>query len=154
MSTNAFIIGSGSYLPENVITNEALGGMLGLEAERIFKSSGIRSRHWANDNTSTSVLATSALLRALQDAGITAQDVDYLLCGTMTPDRFVPGSAATIEKAAGIRDVPCLDIRAACCNALYALQLASALVSVVVPHHVAICLAATQSPSPDLAAAP
>src|SRR5215813_1429557 len=150
MSTNTFIIGSGSYLPENVITNEALAGTLGLEAERIFKSSGIRSRHWANDNTATSVLATCALLRALQDAGIAAQDVDYLLCGTMTPDRFVPGNAAAIQKAAALGEIPCLDIRAACCNTLYAVQLASALVSTGAARCVAICLAEIQSRYLDL----
>jgi 3-oxoacyl-[acyl-carrier-protein] synthase III len=150
MSTNAFITGSGSFLPENVITNEALTDTLGLEPERIFKSSGIRSRRWANDESATSSLAIAALAAALKDAGIAAAAVDYLLCGTMTPDRFVPGSAAAIQKGAGLGEIPCLDIRAACCNALYALQLASALVSSGVARHVAICLAEIQSRYLDL----
>lgn len=141
----AFITGSGSYLPENVVDNEDLAEKLALDAERIFKSSGIRSRRWAGRETTTSSLAARALERALADAGITAATVDYLLFGTMTPDRFIPGCAPALQRAAGLREIPCLDIRAACCNALYALQLATALVSSGMARQVAIGLAEIQS---------
>lgn len=150
MPAKAFINGTGSFLPANVITNEALAASLAIEPERIFKASGIRSRRWASDAAATSSLAVAALLPALEDAGIAASDVDYLLCGTMTPDRIVPGSAAAIQKAAGLGEIPCLDIRAACCNALYALQLARALVSSGAARNVAICLAEIQSRYLDL----
>src|SRR6185312_188256 len=150
MSTKAYITGTGSFLPENVITNETLAHTLAIEPERIFKSSGIRSRHWADDATATSSLAVAALLAALEDARIAPADLDYLLCGTMTPDRFVPGSGAAIQKAADLREIPCLDIRAACCNALYALQVARALVVSGAARNVAICLAEIQSRYLDL----
>jgi 3-oxoacyl-[acyl-carrier-protein] synthase III len=146
----AYITGSGSYLPPQVVTNEALAGELTLEAERMFKSSGIRERRWAAPGTTTSSLAVVALEHALTDAGITATQVDYLLCGTMTPDRFIPGSASAIQKGAVLREIPCLDIRAACCNALYALQLASSLVTSGLAGNVAICLAEVQSRYLDL----
>jgi 3-oxoacyl-[acyl-carrier-protein] synthase-3 len=146
----AFITGSGSYLPENVVENEDLVEKLGLDAERMFKSSGIRSRRWAGRETTTSSLAARALRRALVDAKITPSDIEYLLFGTMTPDRFIPGSASALQKAAGLREIPCLDIRAACCNALYALQLAAALVNSGAAGRVAICLAEIQSRFLDL----
>jgi 3-oxoacyl-[acyl-carrier-protein] synthase-3 len=138
------------HVPEQTISNEELAGRLGLEAEQIFKSSGIRRRRWAAEGTTTSSLASRALEAALEDARLKTEDVDYLLFGTMTPDRFIPGSAPSVQKALALREIPCLDIRAACCNALYALQVASALVTSGTARHVAICLAEIQSAFLDL----
>lgn len=145
-----FITGSGAYLPENVVDNEDLVDKLGIDAERIFKSSGIRSRRWAGRETATSSLGSRALRCALADAEIAPAAIDYLLFGTMTPDRFIPGSAPAVQKAIGFREIPCLDMRAACCNALYALQVARALVSSGTARQVAICLAEIQSRFLDL----
>jgi 3-oxoacyl-[acyl-carrier-protein] synthase-3 len=138
------------FVPEQIISNEEIAERLGLEAEQIFKSSGIRRRRWAMAGTTTSSLASSALQAALEDAALKPEDVDYLLFGTMTPDRFIPGSAPAVQKTLALREIPCLDIRAACCNALYALQLASALVISGTARHVAICLAEIQSAFLDL----
>ncbi|MDQ3807106.1 MAG: ketoacyl-ACP synthase III [Thermoproteota archaeon] len=141
----AYIIGSGMHLPERVVTNEEIAESLGLEPEFIFKSSGIRRRRWASPGTTTSSLACVALTQALGDARVNTEDVDYLLFGTMTPDRFIPGSAPSVQKHLGFCEIPCLDIRATCCNMLYGLQLAKALVSSGVAQCVAICLAEIQS---------
>jgi 3-oxoacyl-[acyl-carrier-protein] synthase-3 len=141
------------YAPEQSIANEEIAERLGLEPEQIFKSSGIRRRRWASKGTTTSSLASSALTLALDDARLQAADIDYLLFGTMTPDRFIPGSAPAVQKALGLREIPCLDIRAACCNALYALQVAGALVQSGAAQRVAICLAEIQSAFLDLSPA-
>jgi 3-oxoacyl-[acyl-carrier-protein] synthase-3 len=146
----AYITGSGMFVPEQIISNEEIAERLGLEAEQIFKSSGIRRRRWATKGTTTSSLASRALHNALEDARLKPEDVDYLLFGTMTPDRFIPGSAPAVQKNLLLREIPCLDIRAACCNALYALQVANALVSSGTARHVAICLAEIQSAFLDL----
>src|SRR5438067_2362947 len=138
------------FAPEQSIGNEEIAARLGLEAEQIFKSSGIRRRRWAAQGTTTSSLAASALNLALEDAKLKTEEIDYLLFGTMTPDRFIPGSAPAVQKALGLREIPCLDIRAACCNALYALQLAAALVTSGAARHIAICLAEIQSAFLDL----
>lgn len=138
------------YAPEQTISNEEIAGRLGLEAEQIFKSSGIRRRRWATTGTTTSSLASRALEAALEDARLKPEEIDYLLFGTMTPDRFIPGSAPAVQKALLLREIPCLDIRAACCNALYALQVATALVISGTARHVAICLAEIQSAFLDL----
>jgi 3-oxoacyl-[acyl-carrier-protein] synthase III len=142
---SAYISGSGSYLPELVVTNEYLSELLSIDAERIFKSSGIRERRWATPETKTSDLAGTALQLAIGDAQIASADIDYLLFGTMTPDRFIPGSASAVQHKLGLGEIPCLDIRAACCNALYALQLARTLIISGTAHNVAICLAEIQS---------
>src|ERR1044071_1542524 len=141
------------YAPEQSITNEELSERLGLEAEQIFKSSGIRRRRWGNEGTKTRSLGANALTLALDDAKLNREDVDYLLFGTMTPDRFIPGSSPAVQKALTLREIPCLDIRAACCNALYALQVARALVAAGTARRVAICLAEIQSAFLDLSPA-
>lgn len=145
-----YIIGTGAHAPERVVANEELAGRLGLDAEQIFKSAGIRRRHWAGEGATTSALAAAALAPALEDAGLGPEDVDYLLFGTMTPDRFIPGSAPSLQKLAGLREVPCLDIRATCCNTLYGLQLARGLIASGAARHVALCLAEVQSAWLDL----
>jgi 3-oxoacyl-(acyl-carrier-protein) synthase III len=149
----AFITGSGTSLPERVVSNEEIAERLGLDPAQIFKSSGIRARRWAAPGTTTSSLASAALQLALADAGLSAQDVDYLLFGTMTPDRFIPGSAPAVQKTLGLREIPCLDIRGTCCNALYGLQLARALVLSGAARSVAVCLAEIQSAWLDLSGA-
>lgn len=141
----AFIVSSGMYVPDNIVANEEISEKLGLSPEQIFKSSGIRQRHWANAETRTSSLATLALNSALQSADISAQDIDYLLFGTMTPDRFIPGSASAVQHQASLRQIPCLDIRAACCNAIYGLQLAQSLILSGAAQNIALCFAEIQS---------
>ncbi|HYX31101.1 MAG TPA: ketoacyl-ACP synthase III [Pyrinomonadaceae bacterium] len=145
-----FIIGCGTSLPERVVTNEEIAAQLNISPEQIFKSSGIRRRRWVNDNVTTSSLATNALRAALDDASVSAESIDYLIFGTMTPDRFIPGSASALQHALKLREIPALDIRAACCNALYALQLARGLIESNAANTVAICLSEVQSPFLDL----
>jgi 3-oxoacyl-[acyl-carrier-protein] synthase-3 len=143
---SAFITGSGVFLPERVVTNEELAEPLGLDPEWIYKASGIRRRRWARNGTSAGSLAVHALQSALSDAALDPAEIDYLLFGTMTPDRFIPGSATAVQSRLGLAEIPCLDIRATCCNALYGLQLAKALVVSGAARNVALCLAEVQSP--------
>jgi 3-oxoacyl-[acyl-carrier-protein] synthase-3 len=149
----AYIAGSGSYVPEGVVSNADLTERLGLTPEQIFKSSGIRNRRWASAGTTTSALAAQSLLKAIENAGLTPEQIDYLITGTMTPDRFIPGIAPAVQKLAGLREIPALDIRGACCNALYGLQVARALVLSGAAQCVAICLAEIQSAWLDLSPA-
>jgi 3-oxoacyl-[acyl-carrier-protein] synthase-3 len=146
----SFIIGSGIYVPDRVVTNEEISEMLSLEPEWIFKSSGIRRRHWAAAGTPTSNLAAFALQAAISGSRITGDEIDYLLMGTMTPDRFIPGSAPQVQRTLALGRIPCLDIRAACCNALYGLQVAKSLVTSGAARIAALCLAEVQSAWLDL----
>jgi 3-oxoacyl-[acyl-carrier-protein] synthase-3 len=146
----AYIAGSGTYVPEGVVSNADLAERLGVTPEQIFKSSGIRNRRWASEGTTTSALAARALLEAIEDAGLKPEQIDYLITGTMTPDRFIPGTAPAVQKLAGLREIPALDIRGGCCNGLYGLQVARALVQSGAAQRVAICLAEIQSAWLDL----
>jgi 3-oxoacyl-[acyl-carrier-protein] synthase-3 len=138
------------YAPDRIVTNEEISEMLAIDPDRIFKSSGIRRRRWATPGTSTSQLAAFALQAALYGPSITVDELDYLLMGTMTPDRFIPGTAPQVQRALGLGHIPCLDIRAACCNALYGLQIAKSLVTSGVARIAALCLAEVQSAWLDL----
>src|SRR5436190_2351761 len=137
----AFITASGAHLPQTVVSNDQLAEKLGLTPEQIYKSSGIRERRWASRGEMTSSLS----VEALKKSGVTLDEIDYLMLGTMTADRFIPGSAPMVQTAVGLREVPCLDIRAACCNTLYGLQLANALVVSGAARNVALCVAEVQS---------
>jgi len=149
----AFITGSGTQLPERTVPNEELSSWLGLEPAQILKSCGIRERRWVEPGTTTSALASAALRIAADRAAGQVSDLDYVLFGTMTPDRLVPGSASAVQNSLGLREIPCIDIRAACCNTLYGLQLSRALVCSGVARTVGLCLAEVQSPFLDLSPA-
>ena len=149
----AYITGTGMHAPERVVANEEIAERLGLTPEQIYKSSGIRRRRWAEPGTTTSALAAEALRRAIEDARVQTEDVDFLLFGTMTPDRFISGSAPAVQNTLALREIPCLDIRATCVNALYGLQVAAALVRSGAARHVGICLAEVQSAYLDLSPA-
>ncbi|MDX6383871.1 MAG: 3-oxoacyl-[acyl-carrier-protein] synthase [Blastocatellia bacterium] len=149
----AFVIGTGSHLPPTVVTNEEIAAQLGVEPDWIYKVSGIRRRRWADPGTPTSSLGAAALREAMTAAQLSASDLDYLLFGTMTPDRFIPGSASAVQASLGLKEIPCLDIRATCCNALFGLQVGKSLIASGVARNVGLCLAEIQSPwlrlSPD-----
>ena len=146
----AHIVSVGKYLPDTIVPNEELASKLGLTPEQIHKSSGILRRRWAARGTLTSELATKALSAALEKAGLDGEIIDYLLFGTMTPDRFIPGSGYAVQKNLGLREIPCLDIRATCCNSLFGLQLAKAFIGSKEFNNIAICLAEIQSPWLDM----
>lgn len=149
----AFINATGSYLPQRVVTNDELAVCLQIEPAQIVKSSGIRERRWANDSETTSTLAVNALNSALDHANISRAELDYLIFGTMTPDRFIPGTAPAVQSLLALPEIPCLDIRAACCNTLYGLQLARALITSGVSQKLALCFAEVQSRFIDLSPA-
>jgi 3-oxoacyl-(acyl-carrier-protein) synthase III len=138
------------FVPERVVSNDELAPRLGLDAAQIHKSSGIHRRRWVTPGTCTSTIASEALRAALENASLLPPQIEYLICGTMTPDRFIPGVGPSVQKTLSLREIPCLDIRDTCCNCLYGLQVAHALVSGGLVRNVAICLAEAQSQWLDL----
>ncbi|HYE75203.1 MAG TPA: ketoacyl-ACP synthase III [Blastocatellia bacterium] len=150
---SCFIVGSGASLPERVVTNAQLAPMLGVSAKWIENNSGIRERRWVETHQSTSDLAAAALTDALHDAGLNAEQLDYLIGGTISPDYQVPGIAPlTLRKLLNARQIPALDIRVGCVNILYALQIARALIETRAANNVACFGAEAQSKGLDLSA--
>jgi 3-oxoacyl-[acyl-carrier-protein] synthase III len=126
---SAWIVGTGATLPERVVTNDELAGVLDIDAGRIEASSGIRERRWAAAGEATSDLGARAVEAAIEDARLQPSDVDYLIGGTLSPDYQVPGIAPLVQrKVRGLPCVPALDVRVGCTAILYSLQIARALV--------------------------
>jgi len=115
------ITGLGSYLPEQVVTNDDLAQRLDTSDEWIRTRTGIRERHYAAPDEATSDLAVAAARAALIDAGLTADDVDVIIVATTTPDHPVPATAPIVAAALG-RTCTAFDLNAACSGFVYGLQ--------------------------------
>ncbi|RYZ71787.1 MAG: ketoacyl-ACP synthase III [Proteobacteria bacterium] len=122
------IAGTGSYVPENRVTNEDLSKKVETSDEWIFERTGIRARRMANSETATSDLALQASLQALESAGLKANDIDAILVATVTPDHFIPSTACLLQAKLGCRTIFALDISAACSGFIYGLKLAESLI--------------------------
>lgn len=122
------IIGTGSYLPEHVVTNEELSRRVDTSDEWIFSRTGIRQRHMAADNELTSDLALKASQRALEAAGICAADIDLIVLATTTPDMIFPSTACILQSKLGAGHGAAFDVQAVCSGFVYALATADALV--------------------------
>ncbi|MFZ5606521.1 MAG: beta-ketoacyl-ACP synthase III [Pseudomonadota bacterium] len=120
----ARIAGTGSYLPEKVLTNDDLAKMVDTSDEWIAARTGIRERHVAAEGETTSDLGYQAALRALEAAGVGADEIDLLVVGTTTPDLIFPSTACLIQHRLGIAGCPAFDVNAACSGFIYALTIA------------------------------
>lgn len=118
------IIGTGSYVPERVLTNDDLSKIVDTNDEWITSRTGIKERRIAAEGQATSDMAAEAARRALASAGITAADVDLVIVATVTPDMFFPSTACLVQKKIEAWNAVCFDISAACSGFLYALQTA------------------------------
>lgn len=126
---SCFITGYGSALPQRVVTNAEIAPVLGVTPDWIEANSGIRERRWVEADQAASDLAVAAVRDALRDAGTRAEEVDYLVACTLSPDHQVPGIAPIVQhKLEGCRPVPAIDLRAGCAAILYSLQLARGLI--------------------------
>jgi len=118
------IIGTGSYMPEKVLTNEEISKMVDTSDEWITSRTGIRERRIAAENQATSDLAAEAARRALANAGVSAEEIQLIIVATVTPDMFFPSTACFVQKKIGATNAVCFDVSAACSGFLYALQVA------------------------------
>lgn len=129
----AKITGSGGCLPDRVVSNDELAADLatrGVETsdEWIVTRTGIRQRHIADPGTTTSQLATRAAQAALDDAGITAADVDLIIVATSTPDFVFPSTACLVQAELGAKGGAAFDVQAVCSGFVYALTTADAFI--------------------------
>jgi 3-oxoacyl-[acyl-carrier-protein] synthase-3 len=122
--TYARITGTGSYLPEKVLTNHDLEKMVDTSDQWIQERTGIKKRHVAQDNETTCDLAEKASLRALEAAGKSAEDVDLIIVATTTPDQIFPSTACLLQQRLGSSGYPAFDIQAVCTGFVYALGVA------------------------------
>ncbi len=114
------IVGTGSFVPDNVVTNEDLAS-LGLDADWIVQRTGIRERRHLPPEMTTSDMAVQAARRALESSGTAPADIDLLLLATFTPDRLLPATATTVQDQLGLH-CGAMDLVAACAGFMYALN--------------------------------
>ena len=126
--TGVQIAGSGSYVPERVVTNEQLELARGFEPGWIEKRSGIRQRRYAASDQATSDLCVEAARRALVDAGVRADEIDLLVVATFTPDHPCPSTACLVQDRLGL-DAAAFDVQAACSGFMYALATAAQFIA-------------------------
>lgn len=122
------IIGTGSYLPERIVTNEELARRVDTSDEWIHSRTGIRQRHVAADSELTSDLALRASTRALEAAALRPDDIDLIVLATTTPDMIFPSTACILQSKLGATRGAAFDVQAVCSGFVYALATADALV--------------------------
>src|SRR5438046_1408736 len=125
------IAGTGSYVPDCVVTNDELvASGLDTTAAWILEHTGIAERRWADDDQSTADLAVLAGRRALDAAGVHADEVDLVLLATSTPDWHVPATATAVHQGLGLRgEAGALDLDAACSSFVYALHVGASMLA-------------------------
>ena len=128
MTIRAKIVGTGSCVPEKVLTNKDLEQMIDTSDEWITTRTGIKERHIAQEGENNSDLAVGAARRALEMAGIAPADLDLIIVGTLTPDMPMPSVACLVQKELGAKRAGAMDISATCSGFLYSLSVADKFV--------------------------
>jgi len=124
MTGRATIIGTGSYLPERILTNKELEKIVKTSDDWITTRTGIKTRRIAGAGEETSVMATQAATRAMEMAGVSAPELDMIIVGTITPEMVMPSCACLVQKELGAENAFAFDVSAACSGFLYALEIA------------------------------
>lgn len=124
----AKVVGCGSYLPDRLVTNADLAGVVETDDEWIVSRTGIRQRYLAHDNQLTSDLGAAAAERALARSGVDRRDVDLIIVATTTPDDTFPATAASVQAKLGITRGAAFDIQAVCAGFVFSLAVADALI--------------------------
>ncbi|HEX7601855.1 MAG TPA: beta-ketoacyl-ACP synthase III [Polyangiaceae bacterium] len=154
---NAYISGTGGYVPPRVVTNNDLREKYGIDTthEWIFQRTGIEERRYADEGVGTSDLAVHASKQAIERAGLTPKDIDMILFATLSPDMHFPGTGVFLQRKLGMLDgddpkfVPAMDIRNQCSGFLYGLGTAASMVQAGAVKHVLVVGAETHSAALD-----
>ncbi len=123
------IIGTGSYMPEKILTNAELETLVDTTDDWIVSRTGFKERRVAAADECTIDLAAKAALSAMENAGITADEIDLIIVATITPDMFFPSTACFVQHKIGAKKAACFDVSAACAGFLYALEIAQQFIT-------------------------
>ncbi|UJF24090.1 ketoacyl-ACP synthase III [Suttonella sp. R2A3] len=118
------ILGTGSYLPKRIVTNDELSERMETTDEWIRARTGIEQRHMAAPNESSVDMAEQAARRAMESAGVTGEELDLIICATSTPEHLFPSNATQLQARLGCRTIPAFDMQAVCSGFVYALSTA------------------------------
>lgn len=146
---NVKIIGTGSYVPEKIYTNEYLETIISTNAKWIFDNVGIKERHIAEPNQATSDLASIAGQRAIDNAGLRNEDIELIIVATSTPDRKAPSTAAFVQHKLNAFNAAAFDLTAVCSGFLFGMSVASQYIASGVYHNILVIGADTFSKITD-----
>jgi 3-oxoacyl-[acyl-carrier-protein] synthase III len=131
------INGVGGYLPSRVVTNaELVKGFPELSDQYVYEVTGIRQRHWADDDERPSGMAFKASLEAIRNSGLDTRDIDAIIVATTTPDMAIPSTASILQERLSLPTVPAFDLNAACSGWLFAVATARGLIQSGLARHV------------------
>ncbi len=153
---NAYISGTGAYVPEKVITNDLLVSEYGIETTNdwIIQRTGIEARRFAAEGLCSADLAVPAAEQAIANAGLTKEDIDMIVFATLSPKHAFPGDGVYLQEKLGLceagRFIPALDVRNQCSGFLYGLATASSMVQSGMVRHVLLVGGETHSAALDL----
>ncbi|MFQ6037187.1 MAG: 3-oxoacyl-ACP synthase III family protein [Candidatus Aminicenantales bacterium] len=124
MSVRSIITGTGRYLPPNIVTNQDLEKRMNTTDEWIRQRSGIVERRYADPGVGSSDMGYEAAVKAIQDARIAPEDIEFIIAATLSPDHYFPGIGVLIQARLGLGPVGALDVRNQCSGFIYALSVA------------------------------
>jgi 3-oxoacyl-[acyl-carrier-protein] synthase-3 len=128
MGTRSKIVGTGMFVPEQVVTNDYLSEKMDTTDEWIRQRTGICERRWITPGETPADLGRKACLEALEQAGLEVGDIDCILLATLSPQHDFPGTSFFVHEALDFSEVPCMDLRAQCSGFLFALNIADGLI--------------------------
>lgn len=147
--TNAKIIGVGGYVPEKVYNNAYMESIVDTSDEWIIRRTGIKERHISADDEYTSDMAVKASLKAIENSGISPEDIDLVILGTVTPDYFTPACACLVQKAIGAVNAAAFDYNAACSGFVTGITIAKQFISAGTYKNILVVCADTLSKATD-----
>ncbi|MEL7002078.1 MAG: beta-ketoacyl-ACP synthase III [Bacteroidota bacterium] len=148
---NSKIVGVGHYVPENIITNNDLAKLIDTTDEWIVERTGIKERRFINPEKDTVAnMGVKAAKMALERANLEAQDIDFIVFATITPDYFFPGSGVLLQREMGLEGKGALDIRNACSGFIYAVSVADQFIKTGMYKTILVVGAEIQSTAVDM----
>ena len=147
---NAFIAGTGFYVPPKIITNDELSQYINTTDKWIRDRTGIQTRHFVEKGVGPSDLAIPATKKALDSAGLSVDDIDFIIFATSTPDYYIPGSGCLLQEKMGFREIGALDIRVQCSGFIYGLSIAEQYIKTGTFNNILLVGAEVQSTAMNL----
>jgi 3-oxoacyl-[acyl-carrier-protein] synthase-3 len=153
MTHRSRLLGIGMSVPQRVVTNHELATMMETSNEWIIERTGIEQRHWVGEGETGATLATAAATQALERAGLVPRDIDLIILATLSPDFNFPGTGVFVQRALGLKEIPCLDIRQQCTGFIYGLSIADAYIRTGAFKHILLIGAEVHSTGLDISTA-
>ena len=147
---NAYIAGTGFYVPPKIVTNNELSQYMNTTDEWICERTGIRERRFVEKGVGPSDLAILATKKALEESGLSVKDIDFMIFATSTPDYYIPGSGCLLQEKMGFNEIGALDIRVQCSGFLYGLSIAEQYIKTGMYKNILLVGAEAQSTAMEL----